>query len=126
MSRRLLNVWEAGLTMPMLSCRRWRRRLAAAEYRLASERLLCAESGLPRADAAGIVSLSVSSMPCLLARNAVNPWLWRSLRGVSCALRRPYLGGEMMDAAQRQQVRHFALGPCWLRESITSAVSILR
>lgn len=41
------------------------------------------------------------------------------------ALRRPYLWREMMDAAQRQQVRHFCWRPCW-RESITSAVSILR
>ncbi|QUJ05971.1 hypothetical protein KCP69_03560 [Salmonella enterica subsp. enterica] len=48
------------------------------------------------------------------ARNAVNPLgygdHWRSL---SCARYGGLILAGMMDAAQRQQVRHFCWRPCW-------------
>ncbi len=109
----------ADVELQALAATDWR-----ADYRLAFERLLCAEFRFYHEPMQPeIVSLS-ALYACLLARNASQPMAMAiTSRSLSCARYGGLIsGGKMMDAAQRQQVRHFCWRPCW-RESITSAVS---
>ncbi len=79
----VLNVWEAEFDyadaeLQALAATDWRQ---ITDWHLSVYYVLNLVLRLSRCSRNCFVIL-FPAVPCLLARNAVNPWLWRSLRGV--------------------------------------------